>query len=332
MIIKNILITGGTGFLGQRLARRLKQAGHRVTAVGRNEVAGKYLQDAGIDFARGDLADLARITGLCRGMDQIVHCGALSAPWGRVEDFYRANVLGTRNILQGARSHGIMRVVHVSTPSIYNEFRDRFGVTEQDPLPARMINAYAQTKLLAEQEVRAACQQGVAAIIIRPSGIFGPGDTSILPRLIAANSRRFIPVMGRGEVRVDITCVENVVDALELGLNAEIPALGQAYNITNGEPVVLHEFLRDLVTRLGYMYRPRRISLRAAWALAGVMETASKWLLSYKEPPLTRYAVGTLAFSRTLDISAARRDLGYVPRISVQDGVSELVRVWRTNG
>jgi len=326
---ENLLVTGGTGFLGQKLVKRLKNLGYNVTALGRNEVAGKKLETLGITFIKADLKDTGSIKELCMNQDYVFHCGALSSPWGRYKDFYNANVLGTQNIISGCREHNVKRLIYVSTTSIYNDFTDKFNLSENEPLPSKFANTYAETKYMAEQELDKAYLQGVPVITIRPSGIFGPNDTSILPRLIRANNSKFIPVVGNKKVYVDITYVENVIDALLLCKDSPDHTLGKKYNITNDSPISLYEFLEDVIVRLGYKFKPRKISFNTAYQLASIMEFVSRTVLFYKEPPLTRYSVGVLTKSRTLDICAAKNDLGYYPKITVEEGVIELLKWWK---
>lgn len=325
----NILVTGGTGFLGQRLAQRLLSEGHRVTVLGRNEAIGEQLESRGARFFRADLGDAERVGEACRGQEVVFHSGALSSPWGRYEAFHRANVLGTRHVTEGCLSHGVRRLVHVSTPSIYFDFRDRHRIAEHDPLPRKRVNAYAETKLAAEGLVDEAHRRGLETITFRPRALFGPGDTTILPRLIKANRKGSLPLFGTESPLIDITYVDNVVDALLLGRDALPEALGRKYNITNGEPVRLHAMLEKLFARLEMPYRPRPVPYAIAYGLAGAMELVSATLLGGREPLLTRYSVGVLAKSQTLDISEARQWLGYVPRVSVDEGLEAFVAWWK---
>jgi nucleoside-diphosphate-sugar epimerase len=219
--------------------------------------------------------------------------------------------------------------VHVSTPSIYFRFESRMDVREDAALPDRPANEYARTKLLAEAEVDQAYGRGLAVITIRPRAIFGEGDNAILPRLISRLQAGRLRVIGDGENITDLTYVENVVDALLLCAQAPRACLGKKYNITNGEPLPLWGLIRQVCAALGYAYPRRRISYDAAMGLAAALETICGLLPGQPEPLLTRYMVGVLAKSTTLDISAARRDLGYAPRVPVDEGFERFVRWWR---
>jgi len=323
------LITGATGFLGGALVRRLNGLGWDVTALGRNPRALAALEAEGIRTLQADLADESAIRVACMGQEIVFHSGALSAPWGRSEEFYRANMLGTRNVVRGCLEANVQRLVHVSTPSIYFRYEPRLNVKENDPLPAKPVNEYARTKLLAEAEVDCAHADGLPVVTIRPRAIFGPGDTTILPRLIGRLATGRLPVIGDGKNIADLSYVENVVDALLLCAESPESTFGKKYNITNGESVVLWDMVRKVADALGYLPPRGRIPYRIADAAAGLLEVACRLLPSQPEPPLTRYTVGVIAHSTTLDISAARRDLGYNPRISVEDGFEKFIDWWK---
>lgn len=323
------LVTGATGFLGRKLAERLLAEGWEVTALGRNAVVGAELEAAGMRFVRADLQDAAAVDAACRGVDHVFHSGALSSPWGPYESFFQANVVGTRHVVAGCRAHGVKRLIHVSTPSLYFDFNDRLNIREDDPLPARFVNAYAETKRLAELEVDRAFAGGLPAITIRPRALFGPGDTTIMPRLIRAAEKGFLPLFGDGGTMIDVTYVENVVDALLLCQRAPESALGKKYNITNGEPQRLVEFLPRAFDALGLRYVPLRVPFDVAMGLATTMEIAARTLGRGQEPLLTRYAVGLLGKSQTLDITAARQALGYSPRVSVEEGIQAYASWWK---
>jgi nucleoside-diphosphate-sugar epimerase len=220
-------------------------------------------------------------------------------------------------------------MVHVSTPSIYFRFESRLAVTEAAPLPGKSANEYARTKLLAEAEVDQAFGRGLPVITIRPRAIFGEGDRAILPRLISRLQSGRLRVIGDGQNITDLTYVENVVDALLLC--AEVPdmLLGRKYNITNGEPLPLWGLIQKLCDALGFEFPRRRLSYSAAMGLAAVLEMVSHLLPGQPEPLLTRYMVGVLAKSTTLDISADRRELGYQPRVTVEEGFQRYVRWWQ---
>lgn len=326
------LVTGATGFLGQHMCARLHGLGWQVTGLGRNETEGARLRQQGIAFVKADLRDEQAIVRACAGQDAVFHCGALSTPWGAYSEFKAINVDGTRHIVKGCRKHEVTRLVHISTPSIYfNHQHDRLNVSEHDQLPAKPINAYAATKLQAEQVVLQAFAAGLPAIILRPRAIFGPLDRSLLPRLMGANEKRGIPLIGGGNAVVDLTYVDNVVDAMLLAWQAPQKALGAAYNITNGEPVLLGDVLRQLFAILDIPLRTRSIPAPVAYGLAALMEWSHTLLPSLGEPQLTRYSVTVLTRSQTLDIGLARKELGYTPQVSLHEGLHRFAQWWKAS-
>lgn len=323
------LITGATGFLGGALARRLHGMGWQITALGRNREVGLGLEADGICFVPIDLTDAASIREACRNQQLVFHSGALSAPWGKAADFYASNVVGTENVIAGCIAADVHRLIYVSTPSIYFGYADRLNVREDDPLPTKPINEYVRTKRIAEQRVDHAHEYGLPVITIRPRAIFGPRDTTILPRVIDRLKSGRMRIIGDGKNIADLTYVENVVDALILCVHADVSTLGKKYNITNGEAVMLWEMIKRLCDALNLPYPTHHISHGMVDKIAWAMEHICHLLPEQPEPPLTRYSVGVLARSTTLDISAAQRDLGYVPRISLDEGFEAFVRWWK---
>ncbi|QUL57267.1 NAD-dependent epimerase/dehydratase family protein [Paenibacillus tritici] len=322
------LVTGATGFLGRHTARRLARMGWEVYGQGRNLELGKQLGQEGVEFLAGDLRE-AESGRFCRGMDVVFHCAALSSPWGKYKDFYTCNVEATRHIVEGCRRHGVGRLVHISTPSVYSSQQHRFAIRESDPLPKRPANGYAATKLIAEQVVGQASREGLPSFMLRPRAIFGPMDNALFPRLLAANKSKGVPLMNGGRAKIDLTCVENVVDAMLLCCEAPLSASGRAYNITNGEPLMFSELITRLFSLLELPLHTRRLPYPVAYTAAAMMEGIHRVLPVLGEPLLTRYSAAALGISQTLDISLAREQLGYHPRITTDEGLHAFAEWWR---
>lgn len=317
-------VTGATGFLGGELTHALSRLGIEVVALGRNTRKKEILESSGAKFISGDLSNTTLLKQASKTCDIIVHCAALSSPWGSEQQFIESNLQGTRNIVEAALENNIKRLIYISTPSIYIEKRHRLDVTEHEPLPSEMINHYARTKYLGEQEVMRGVLSGLETIIIRPQGIFGENDTAILPRLIRiAKTKGFIPQIGNEQVLIDLTAVENVVLAIIAAINAEGAALNQAYNITNGEPCDQMQMIEFVLNKISIPYRIKNISFRKAWAVANGLEWFHQKFIPHKEPLLTKQAVCALAFSRTLNIEKARKLLGYTPQVKLFDGLEK---------
>lgn len=325
----NVLVTGATGFLGKKLAYRLMEQGFNVTGIGRNKSIGKELSEHGITFIPCSLEDRESILSICKGKDYVFHSGALSSPWGSYKNFYNTNVIGTQNVLDGSKAAGVKRFIHVSTPSLYFHYDERLDVKETDPIPTTFVNAYAETKFLAEQLVDDAFSNGLPTISIRPRALFGPGDNAILPRLINVCEKGFFPKMTNDKVLVDITYVENVVDALLLCMHSPANTLGQKYNITNGVQVDLYSVIEDVMSLLGKEFKYKNLSFQKAFSIAKILEFASKTVLFGKEPMLTKYTVSVLSKSQTLNIEKAKNELGYKPRVSIEEGINKFVEWWK---
>jgi len=317
----NILVTGATGFVGQAVAQRLSQIGFRVTGTGRNLNVGNLLQIHGVRFEPADLREADRIESLCAQQTVVIHCGAKTGPWGRYADYYATNVEGTRNLVKGCLNHGVQRLIHISTPSLYFYHNERLAVREDAPLPSR-LESYAETKRQAEQVIEQAAQQGLTTIILRPRAIFGPGDTTILPRLIKAMQKRQLPIIGAGDTIIDLTYIDNLVEVIVNCLYVGEQCWGGKYNITNGEPIALYPLLTDIASRLGYPPPRWRVSFGIAFMLATMLEALHQRLPNQPEPLLTRYSVTVLAKSQTLNINAAQKELGYRPHISIKEGIN----------
>jgi nucleoside-diphosphate-sugar epimerase len=322
------LVTGGTGFLGGALTRRLHRMGWDVTALGRNAAKLNQLKSEGMRVLQHDLKDKSAMAAACKDQEIVFHCAALPSPWGNFEAFYQANVIGTRNVIRGCEEHKVKRLVYVSTPSLYFGYSSRVNVKETDALPEPVSN-YAATKILAEQELDQAFENGLATIAIRPRAIFGPGDTVIFPRLIPRLQSGRLPILGDGENVVDLTYIENVVDALLLCAESPTNTLGKKYNISNGEPVQIWKLVERICMELNLPIPKRKISFRTANAVASVLEFIYTLIPTHPEPPLTRVSVSMMANSTTLDISVARQELGYQPKVSVDEGFENFMEWWK---
>ena len=314
-------VTGATGFLGKSICHALLAHGYTVIGMGRNLVAGKALAKLGVQFSPGLLENRSDVEKFVQQSDSIIHCGALSSVWGSYADFYQANVQGTRHVAESCIRFGLQKLVHISSASVYCTLRPQFEIKEEQKLPKKAINFYAQTKRLAENEIQKIAGKGISCVILRPQAIFGPGDPAILPRIILANAKMGLPIFTTKPVILDLTFVDNVADSARLALEKENLPNDAIYNITNGEPVSLFPLLQILFSMLDIPIRTRKISFPLALALAYGLEQFHHIFLPHREPLLTRYSIAVLAMSRTLDISKARTELEYAPLISISEGL-----------
>lgn len=320
-----ILVTGATGGLGRNAVRLLLARGVAVRACGRNAGVGAELARQGAHFVALDLAlaPPAQLAALLDGVDAVWHCAALSSPWGAEADFVAANVNATGALLEAAGRGGVGRFVHVSTPAIYFDYRHRAEVPEGFR-PARYVNHYARTKAQAEALVQAAVARHPAmrCVILRPRAIFGPHDQVLVPRLdglLRRGGGRLALPRG-GAVKLDLTYVDNVVEALWLATTHAALASGSAFNITNHEPVRLREVLHSLFCEA--LGRPLRIVALPYPLLAAAARAmqALAWL-SGREPALTPYSLGAISYDMTLSNASASAVLGYRPVVSLAEGI-----------
>lgn len=325
----DILVTGGTGFVGRHLAGALLERGDRVLLLGRQMAGVQDLIARGAVPIVADLRNGAAVRAACVGMEVVYHVGALSAPWGRRTDFLTTNVDGTAAVLAGCQQQRVRRLVYVSSPSVVFDGGDQVQASEQVAYPRRFTSVYALTKKLGEDLINAATADGLETVILRPKAIFGPGDRALLPRLIAAARRQRLPQIGAGRNLVDLTYVGNVVHALLLAATASA-AVGRTYTITNGEPALLWGVIREVLRRLGLRDQLRAIPLAVALGVASLLEARAA--LTGAEPLLTRYSALILARTQTYDISAARRDLAYMPRISLAEGIERTLAALKEEG
>lgn len=347
-----VLVTGGTGFLGRRLVERLLAQGRSVTVLGRTPAPD--LAKRGVRFIRASLDDAPAVEAACAGIATVFHTAARVGVWGRYDEFYRTNVLGTRALLAGCRRHGVACFVHTSTPSVVYHGRDLANADESLPLTTACPSPYPLTKAIAEREVLAANSAAFRTIALRPHLIWGVGDPHLVPRVLARARAGRLRIVGSGNNRVDMVHVENAVDAHLLAeqavchlLNdtrsvapsstldaqpASPAASGRAYFITNDEPVLLWDWINGLLTALGEPPVTRRISLPVASAIGAVCETAWRLFPLTGEPPMTRFIAAELAKDHWFNLTAAKRDLGYAPRVTMAQGTAELVAHLKRQG
>jgi len=328
----SVLVTGGTGFLGRHLVERLLAEGRSVAVLARSPAPD--LEKRGVRFIRASLDDAPAVRAACVGIETVFHTAAKVGVWGRYDDFFRTNVLGTRALLDGCRAHGVQRLVYTSTPSVVYNGRDLAGADESLPLTTSCPSPYPLTKAIAEREVLTANSASLRTIALRPHLIWGVGDPHLIPRVLARARAGRLRIIGSGRNRVDLVHIENATDAhlfAERALSQSNPlgyfpaAAGKAYFITNGEPVVLWDWINDLLRALGEPTVTKRISLSAASAFGAMCESLWRLLPVTTEPPMTRFIAAELAKDHWFDLTAARRDLGYTPRITMAAGTAELV-------
>ena len=319
------LVTGGGGFLGGAIVRRLVARGDTVRSLARGDYPA--LRSLGVETLRGDVADPAAVARAIEGCDVVFHVAAKAGVWGPYEEYHQANVVGTRLVVDACRTAGVRRLVYTSSPSVVFDGRDMEGADESLPYPAHFEAAYPATKAEAEQMVRKANGPDLATVALRPHLIWGPGDNHLVPRIIARAKAGRLRKIGRGTKRIDATYIDNAADAHILAADRLDPGsaiAGKVYFIAQGEPIPLWDLVNAILSAAGLPPVTRTISLPLAMAAAGVVESIYRALGVATEPPLTRFVVRELATSHWFDLTAARRDLGYSPQVSTAEGLQRL--------
>jgi nucleoside-diphosphate-sugar epimerase len=322
-----ILVTGGGGFLGQALCRNLVERGFEVVSFNR----GRYdaLDALGVRQVQGDLADRDAVVAAAQGVGAIFHNAAKAGAWGPYDAYFRANVIGTRNVLDACRTHDVGRLVYTSTPSVTHRATHPVegGTADEVPYGTGFKAAYATTKTIAEQEVLAANSDTLATIALRPRLIWGPGDNQLVPRLAERARAGRLRIVGDGDNLIDTTYIDNAAQAHIDAFHHLVPGAacaGRAYFISNGEPMTARSLVNSLLRAVNAPPVEKHLSFRAAYAIGAVCEAAWTVLPLRGEPPITRFLAEQLSTAHWYDMGPATRDFGYVPRVTIVEGLCHL--------
>lgn len=315
-----VLVTGATGFLGTALCRKLVDMGFEVTGLGRNPERLRHLEAIGVTTRNIDLSTAyhTNATTDIGAHDIVVHTAARSAPFGAWEHFMRDNVQGARSVLSLAYNANAQRIINISSPAVYFRPKNQWLVAENHALPAP-VNSYARSKDIAERILSEPC--GLDVITLRPRGIYGPGDTALLPRLLEAAQRGPLPLLNGGRAETDLTHVDDVVQAILASIAAPAKNTHRIYNISGGQPKRIVDVIEKIASATATDIRWKPLPLSIATAAALTFQTAARLRRYDHEPRLTRYTVGLLAWTQTLDISKAQRELGWTPGVDIDDGI-----------
>ena len=321
-----VLVTGGGGFIGRSIVRALLDRGERVRVLCRGDYP--LLREWGVDLQRGDIRDPDLVAAALEGCDAVFHTAAHIDLWGPYETFFAVNTLGTRHVIDACKKHRVPKLVYTSTPSVVHSGDAVSGVDESAPYPSHFEAHYPATKALAEQEVLAANSEALSTVAIRPHLVWGPGDSSALPRLVARAKAGRLRMVGRPQ-QIDTTYIDNAVAAHLCAydrLAPGSPVAGKAYFITQGEPLEGPRFINDMLDAAGLPPVTRTIPASLARFAAALAETVWTAFKLQSEPPVTRFLVSQLSTAHWYDISAARRDLSYDPAVSYAEGMVRLER------
>ncbi len=320
------LVTGGGGFLGAAIVRLLAARGDQVRSFARGEYPA--LAALGVEVLRGDLADADAVAQAVAGCDVVFHVAAKPGIWGPAAEYEAANVQGTANVLAACLRGGVPRLVYTSSPSVVFGGGPLEGVDESVPYPTRYLAHYPRTKAIAERRVLAANGPALRTVALRPHLIWGPGDNHLVPRIVARARAGQLRRIGSGAAKVDSVYVDNAADAHVLAadrlLQEGAACAGKAYFITNGEPVPIGDLLDRILAAAGLPRLERSVPAPLAYGAGFLAELVYRALGIESEPRMTRFLAKQLSTAHWFDQSAARRDLGYEPRVSLDEGMRRL--------
>lgn len=319
------LVTGGGGFLGLFIVEQLLDSGSQVRVLCRGRYA--RLDELKVETVRGDIQDAEFVDSACAGIDAVFHVAAVPGIWGPWKMFHGINTQGTHNVLSACRKHGVKRLVFTSSPSVVFDGRDHVDADESLPYPKTFLSHYPHSKALAEKAVLAADSDELSTCALRPHLIWGPRDTQLVPRLIRRAQSGRLRLVGDGKNVISMAYVENVAaahlqaaDRLERGS----PVCGQAYFINEPQPVDCGDWINTLLACAGLPPVQKRISAKTAYRIGAVFEGLYSALRIRSEPPMTRFLAGQLAASHSYSIEKAKREFGYSPIVTVEEGLARL--------
>jgi nucleoside-diphosphate-sugar epimerase len=323
------VVTGGGGFLGRSIVKQLLAEGYQVKSLGRSPQP--IWDNTVVEAVCCDITQLDQVITHLEDAECVFHTAAIAGVWGKAKTYHDINILGTRNILKACLSLGVQRLIFTSSPSVVFDGLSHLNADEHHPYPVRWFNDYQRTKAKAEQLVLAANSDELQTISLRPHLIIGPDDPHLIPRLVEKAQSGQLKIVGNGKNLVDMVHVENAASS---HLNAEKAlrqgrGAGEAFFITNGEPVELWTWTVDFLKAIGATPPTRTVPFGVAFLVGGLLEKVYRWMGKSEEPPMTRFVAKQLATHHTYSIKKARDVLGYDPKVSMEQATLELVELWR---
>lgn len=324
---KQVFVTGASGFTGSHLCKKLVAKGHAVKALVRSTSKTDNLKQMGVEPVLGDLSNLNAMNGVLAGVDVVYHIAAAYRQEGiSKEQFYKVNVDGTRAMLEAAKAANVRRFVHCSTVGVQGEIENP-PAKESDPY--KPGDHYQESKTEGEKLALAYFKENVLeGVVVRPVGIYGPGDTRFLKLFKFINNGKF-RMIGSGEVLYHLTFVEDLVEGIILA--GEKPeAVGQVYAIGGEEYVTLKELVALIAEVLDKPAPTRSMPLKPVYWASAVCEAVCRPLGI--EPPLYRRRLDFFTKDRAFDISKAKQDLGYAPKVPLKEGLAVTANWYKEQG
>ncbi len=320
-----ILVTGGGGFLGKAITKRLLERGDNVRSFSRGDYP--KLRALGVDVQRGDLADKKAVMMAVAGCDAVFHVAAKPGIWGKYSEYHATNVTGTENVIEACLKTGVSKLIYTSSPSVVFGGAGMEGVNESTPYPKSHPTHYLTTKAKAESMVLSSNSKNLATIALRPHLIWGPGDPNFLPRLIERRKSGRLAKLGKQHHLVDCIYIDNAADAHIAAadrLHPNSPISGKAYFISQGDPIDIGDLMDRILSAAGLDPIDRIVPQKLAYWAGWLLELIYGTLRLKGEPPMTRFLAKQLSTAHWFDISAARKELGYTPAVSITEGLKRL--------
>jgi nucleoside-diphosphate-sugar epimerase len=319
------LVTGGGGFLGAALVRALRAQGEFVRVQARGDYP--ELRALGAETVRADVCDRDATARACEGIDVVFHTAALAGGWGRPAEFERVNVGGTQSVIDGCLKAKVQGLIYTSSPSVVFDGKALEGGDESLPYATRFYAHYPRTKALGDQLVRQANCEALRTVVLRPHFIWGPGDNHLLPRIVQRSKAGRLKRVGAGDPKVDTIYIDNCVDAHLCAAKRVLekaPVGGKAYFVSDGQPVGVWTMVNQMLDAAGAGPAGATVPAWLAFGLGSVLELGH-WLFGIaREPVITRFGALQLSTPEWFDISAARRELGYEPKVSIAEGLARI--------
>jgi len=318
-----IAVTGATGSLGSAILRRMVEEGHDVLGLGRNEGKIQGLKDEGFEMKSCDILDINSIENGVKGMDVVIHCAAFASPFGSRRKFFNTNVKGTKNVFNAANYRSVKRIIVISSASIFDGGRPEIKYPDELPhVSMKPRHPYGASKY--DSEVFCLEQKDVEWIGLRPRAVFGPGDETLIPRLERLIGSKKYSTIGSGDALIDVTCLSNFLDAIISAINAKESALYRFYNISNGDARSFKSIIESYANRNGKTLKHRKIPYIPVLIYSRIINFFASLVPGKTwEPAITTYGLRQITRTLRLDISGAKKHLGWTPKISFEQGLEE---------
>jgi len=313
------LITGATGFIGSHIAERLTKNGEEVIALVRKTSKTDFLKSIGVKFAYGDINDIDSVKVAIRGIDVVYHSAALADEWISPKEAYRVNVEGTRNLLDCAVEAKVKRFVFISSLAVLG-MRDHHG-TAQDAPYHKTGDSYIDTKIDSERLVMDYYRERALPVtVVRPGFVFGPRDNKLIPRLSERLKSKQFMFVGSGKNKINSVYIENLTDAIILAARSD-RAVGQKYNVTNDSGMSLEDLVFKIVDIWKFEKPKKHIPKFLAYLVCHILTGWARLTKASEPPYITKTRIKFLSLNLDFDITKTKNDLGYVPRVSIEEGL-----------